>query len=185
MRFDSEFETLIGWIEGHMTLFWRILENKTSRTMTNHDETMTVKHHEPWRTMTKPWWTMMNHDETSSREPWQTMTKHHELWWNITNHDELWRTIMKHHEPWWTTTNHFELSQNITNNDEASCEGGVGMGEPWECLGPWVKGFRGWVCVSIGGHGWNGLGLGVCVLVMWRGCGDGCMRVFGPMGERV
>ena len=29
---------------------------------------------------------------------------------------------------------------------------GVGMGV-LECLGPWVKGFRGWVCVSIGGHG--------------------------------
>ena len=31
-------------------------------------------------------------------------------------------------------------------------EGGVGMGV-LECLSPWVKGFRGWVCVSIGGHG--------------------------------
>ena len=41
-------------------------------------------------------------------------------------------------------------------------EGGVGM-SVWECLGPWVKGFRGWVCVSIGGNGWNGLGVGVCV----------------------
>ena len=29
-------------------------------------------------------------------------------------------------------------------------EGGVGMSVR-ECLGPWVKGFRGWVCVSIGG----------------------------------
>ena len=31
-------------------------------------------------------------------------------------------------------------------------KGGVGMGVS-ECLGPWVKGFRGWVCISIVGHG--------------------------------
>ena len=68
MRFDSEFETLIGWIEGHMTFFWRILENNTSRTMTNHDGTMTNHDSEPWQ------WTMtVNHDE-----PWQ---------WTMTNHD--------------------------------------------------------------------------------------------------
>ena len=47
-------------------------------------------------------------------------------------------------------------------------EGGVGM-SVWECLGPWVKGFRGWVCVSIGGDGWNGLGVGVCVWAMGEG----------------
>ena len=64
MRFDSEFETLIGWIEGHMTFFWRILENNTSRNIMNHGETMTVKHHEPWQ----------NHDSETSR--------------HITNHDE-------------------------------------------------------------------------------------------------
>ena len=59
---------------------------------------------------------------------------------------------MNHDKPPQTTTNHFKLSQNITNYDEASCEGVVGMGVR-ECLGPWVKGFRGWECVSIGGHG--------------------------------
>ena len=26
------------------------------------------------------------------------------------------------------------------------------------------------MCVSIGSHGWNGLGVGVCVLVMGEGC---------------
>ena len=29
---------------------------------------------------------------------------------------------------------------------------GSGMGVR-QCLDPWVKGFRGWVCVSIVGHG--------------------------------
>ena len=47
-------------------------------------------------------------------------------------------------------------------------EGGVGM-SVWECLGPWVKEFRGWVCVSIGGDKWNGLGVGVCVWAMGEG----------------
>ena len=28
---------------------------------------------------------------------------------------------------------------------------------------------RGWVCVSIGGHVWNGLGVGVCVWAMGEG----------------
>ena len=31
MKFDSEFKTLIGWIEGHMIFFWRFLDNKTSQ----------------------------------------------------------------------------------------------------------------------------------------------------------
>ena len=88
MRFDSEFETLIGWIEGHMTFFWRILENNTSRTMTNHDKTMTVKHHEPWWTMTKPWQ------------------------WNITTHHNTSRNIMKHYEPLQSTINHHNLYKN-------------------------------------------------------------------------
>ena len=47
-------------------------------------------------------------------------------------------------------------------------EGGVGMGV-WECFGPWVKGFKWWVCVSIGGHGWKGLGMGVWALAMGEG----------------
>ena len=115
MRFDSEFETLIGWIEGHMTFFWRILENNTSRTMTkpwqwtmtNHDsepwQTMTVNHDEPWRTMTKPWqWNITNHDETS-----RTMT----------NHDETSRTMTKHHEPWRNIMNHHEPPQSLIQNE--------------------------------------------------------------------
>ena len=68
--------------------------------MTNYDETMTVKHQEPWRTMTKPWQR------------------------NITNHDEPWWTMMNHDEPWQnhdsktsqTMTNHDETSQNIMNH---------------------------------------------------------------------
>ena len=83
MRFDSEFETLIGWIEGHMTFFWRILENNTSRTMTKPWQwTMTVNHDEPWQ------WTMTNHDS----ELWQTMT---------VNHDKPWQTMtVNHDKPW-------------------------------------------------------------------------------------
>ena len=59
-------------------------------------------------------------------------------------------------------------------------EGGVGMGV-WECLGPWVKGFRGWMCVSIRGHGWNGLGVGVCVWTRGEGgVGMGVWECLGP-----
>ena len=46
-------------------------------------------------------------------------------------------------------------------------EGGVGMGV-LECLGPWVKGFRVWVCVSIVGHGGER--------------GYGWVSVSGPLG---
>ena len=135
MRFDSEFETLIGWIEGHMTLFWRILENKTSRTMTNHDETMTVKHHESWWTMTKPWQRNITNHDVNHDEPWRTMTNHDEPWRNhdsktsrtITNHDETmtekhhepsrepWRTMMNHDEPWQNITKHHEPWRTITS----------------------------------------------------------------------
>ena len=38
-----------------------------------------------------------------------------------------------------------------------------------ESLGPWVKGFRGWVCVSIVGHGLKGIEMGVCVWTMGEG----------------
>ena len=78
-------------------------------------------------------------------------------------------------------------------------EGGVGIGV-WECFGPWVKGFRGWMCVSIGDHEWKGLGMGVCVLAMGEGgvgmgvweCLDPWVQGFrgwvyvsiGAMGER-
>ena len=128
MRFDSEFETLIGWIEGHMTLFWRILENKTSRTMMNHDETMTVKHHEPWRTMTKPWQRNITNHHVNHDEPWRTMTNHdepprnimnhHEPPWNITNHHKSSPIIMKHCKLSWNIMNHYELPQNIMNHHE-------------------------------------------------------------------
>ena len=47
-------------------------------------------------------------------------------------------------------------------------EGGVGMGV-CECLGPWLKGFRGWVCVSIVGHRLKGIEMGVCVWTMGEG----------------
>ena len=102
MRFDSEFETLIGWIEGHMTFFWRILENNTSRTMTNHDETMTVKHHEPWQ----------NHDETMT-------VKHHDTSWHITNHDDTSRHITNHDETSRHITTDHETSWNIMNHYKA------------------------------------------------------------------
>ena len=91
MRFDSEFETLIGWIEGHMTFFWRILENNTSRTMTNHDE---------------PWWNITNRDSETS----QTMTKPWQ--WNITTHHDRSWNIMKHYEPLQSTINHHNLYKN-------------------------------------------------------------------------
>ena len=58
--------------------------------MTNHDETMTVKHHEPW-------W---NHDSETSR--------------TMTNHDEPWRNHDS--KTSWTMTNHDETSQNIMNH---------------------------------------------------------------------
>ena len=108
MRFDSEFETLIGWIEGHMTFFWRILENNTSRTMT------------------KPWqWTMTNHDSEHDSEPWWTMTNHDsEPWWTMTvNHDE----------PWWNHDS--ETSQTMTNHDETMT---VNHDKPWRTMTkPW------------------------------------------------
>ena len=59
-------------------------------------------------------------------------------------------------------------------------EGGVRVGV-WKCLCPWVKGFRGWVCVSIGDHGWKGLGVGVCVWAMGEGgVGMGVWECLGP-----
>ena len=101
---------------------WRNHDGETSRTMTNHDETMTVKHHEPWWTMTKPWqWNITNHDETMT-------VKHHEPWrnhdsetsWTTMNHDET--MTEKHHEPshepWRTMTKYHEPRRNITNHDE-------------------------------------------------------------------
>ena len=68
MRFDSEFETLISWIEGHMTFVWRILENNTSRSITKPWQWNITKHH-------------VNHDK-----PWWNTTTHHETSQNIMNH---------------------------------------------------------------------------------------------------
>ena len=81
-----------------MTFFWRILENNRSRTMTNHDKTMTVKHHKPWWTMTKPW-------------QWN-ITTHHEPWWNITTHHDTSWNIKKYYEPLQSTINHHNLYKN-------------------------------------------------------------------------
>ena len=39
----------------------------------------------------------------------------------------------------------------------------------YQCQGPWVK----------------GIGVGVCVWAMGKGVWDGCLTVFGPMGQRV
>ena len=63
------------------------------------------------------------------------------------------------------------------------------MGDGWrclgmgvcECLGTWVKGFRGWVCVNIGGHGWNGMGQ-VSVYGWWvKGSEMGVCECLGPL----
>ena len=189
MRFDSEFDTLIGWIEGHMTFFWRFLENKTSRTMTNHHETMTVKHHEPWRTITKPWQRNItnhhvNHDEpsrhiTNHDETSRTMTNHHETSRITTkhhepNHHETSRTTTKHHKPWQTTTKHHKLWWNtmwaIMNHHKIFTPYSYPFLVVCKYWWKQVEGFRGG-CLCLG-HGWKGV---------W----DGCMRVFGPMGERV
>ena len=152
MRFDSEFETLIGWIECHMTLFWSILDNKTSRTMTNHDETMTVKHHEPWRTMTKPWQRNITNHDVNHDELWRnhdsktlrTMTKpwrNHDretswtMMWTMTNHDEPWRN----HDSKISRTMTKPWQRNITNhhmNHDEPWRNITKHHEPWRTITP-------------------------------------------------
>ena len=39
----------------------------------------------------------------------------------------------------------------------------------YECFGPWVKWFKGWVCVRIGDLWGKGLGMGVCIWAMGEG----------------
>ena len=176
---------------------WRTMttHHEPWRNITNHDEPPRniTNHHETSRTMT-------NHHETSRtttkhHKPWQTTTKHHKLWWNT-----MW-AIMNHHKIftpysypslvvckyWWKQVEGFRGGCLCLGHGER----GSGMGV-WECLDPWVKGLRGWVCVSIVGHGWNGLGW-VSVWAMgegvwrwvsvsawcqgWKNLGDRCLWV--------
>ena len=144
--------------------------------MTNHHETMTEKHHEPsrepWRTITthhEPWRNITNHDE-----PPRNITNHHETSRTMTNHHETSRTTTKHHKPWQTTTKHHKLWWNtmwaIMNHHKIFTPYSYPFLVVCKYWWKQVEGFRGG-CLCLG-HGWKGV---------W----DGCMRVFGPMGERV
>ena len=157
---------------------WRTMtkHHEPWRTMTNHDETSwRTKHHEPWRTITnhhehhEPWRNITNHDE-----PPRNITNHHETSRTMTNHHETSRTTTKHHKPWQTTTKHHKLWWNtmwaIMNHHKIFTPYSYPFLVVCKYWWKQVEGFRGG-CLCLG-HGWKGV---------W----DGCMRVFGPMGERV
>ena len=152
------------------------------RNITNHDEPPRniMNHDEPWRTMTKhePW-NITNHDKpwrniTNHDEPPRNITNHHETSRTMTNHHETLRTTTKHHEPWQTTTKHHKLWWNtmwaIMNHHKIFTPYSYPFLVVCKYWWKQVEGFRGG-CLCLG-HGWKGV---------W----DGCMRVFGPMGERV
>ena len=151
------------------------------RNITNHDEPWRniTNHDEPWRNITnhdEPWRNITNHDKTSRTITW-TMTNHHDTSRTMTKHHEPWRTsrtTTKHHKPWQTTTKHHKLWWNtmwaIMNHHKIFTPYSYPFLVVCKYWWKQVEGFRGG-CLCLG-HGWKGV---------W----DGCMRVFGPMGERV
>ena len=138
----------------------------------SHDWRFLEKHHEPWRTITKPWRNITN--ITNHDEPWRHITNHDETSRTMTNHHETSRITTKHHEPWRTTTKHHKLWWNtmwaIMNHHKIFTPYSYPFLVVCKYWWKQVEGFRGG-CLCLG-HGWKGV---------W----DGCMRVFGPMGERV